>query len=131
MAKGDIHIVNLPYFLTIGKKRYSCNLNQYRNAHYRLTNAMKKQFKDEITDEVLALPENMQQVKIHYKVFYENKRKFDLDNVVSVISKFAQDALVELGRLPDDNYEHIVQITGTFGGVDRENPRVEMRIKEI
>jgi Holliday junction resolvase RusA-like endonuclease len=131
MAKGDIHIVNLPYFLTIGKKRYSCNLNQYRNAHYRLTNAMKKQFKDEITNDVLDLPENMQQVKIHYRVFYENKRKFDLDNVVSVISKFAQDALVELGRLPDDNYEHIVQITGTFGGVDRDNPRVEMRIKEI
>jgi hypothetical protein len=131
MAVGDIHIVNLPYFLTIGKKRYSCNLNQYKNAHYRLTNTMKKQFKDEITDDVLDLPEDMHKVKIHYKVYYENKRLFDLDNVVSVISKFAQDALVELGRLPDDNYQHIVQITGTFGGVDRENPRVEMRIKEI
>jgi len=131
VAKGDIHIVNLPYFLTLGRKRYSCNLNQYRNSHYRLTNAMKKKFKDEIAEEILKLPEGLDRIKIHYKIYYENARKFDLDNVVAIVSKFAQDALVELGRLPDDNYEHIVQITGTFGGIDRDNPRVEMRIKEI
>lgn len=92
---------------------------------------MKKKFKDEIAEEILKLPEGLDRIKIHYKIYYENARKFDLDNVVAIVSKFAQDALVELGRLPDDNYEHIVQITGTFGGIDRDNPRVEMRIKEI
>ena len=127
----DIYIINLPYFLKIGKQRYSCNLNGYRNAHYRVTNAMKKKFKEIITPQVEKLPRFEKPIKIHYKIFYENKRLFDIDNVVSVIAKFSQDALTELGVIPDDNYKHIIQITGTFGGVDRENPRIEMRIKEV
>jgi len=127
----DIYIINLPYFLTIGKKRYSCNLNGYRNAHYRVTNSMKKKFKELIKDQVEALPRFCNPIRIHYKIFYENKRLFDIDNVLSVVAKFSQDALTELGVIPDDNYKHIKQITGTFGGVDKENPRVEMRIKEI
>jgi len=130
MATGDIHSLELPYFITLGKKRHSCNLNQYRQAHYRVTNALKKEFKEIITDDVLDLPV-MERVKIHYIIHYENKRLFDIDNIVSVISKYAQDALVELGRLPDDNYKYIVQITGTVGEVDKENPHVEMRIKEL
>ncbi len=130
MAKGDIHSLELPYFITLGKKRHSCNLNQYRQAHYRVTNALKKEFKEIITDDVLDLPV-MEQVKIHYIIHYENKRLFDIDNIMSVISKYAQDALVELGRLPDDNYQHIIQITGTVGVINKENPHIEMRIKEI
>ena len=128
---SKIYVIDLPYFITIGKKRYSCNLNGYRNAHYRVTNAMKKKFKEIIKPQVDKLPRFENPIKIHYKIFYENKRLFDIDNIVSVVAKFSQDALTELGVIPDDNYKHIVQITGTFGGVDRENPRIEMRIKEI
>lgn len=130
MAKGDIHCITLPYFIQLGKKRHSCNLNQYRQAHYRVTNALKKEFKEIITDDVLDLPV-MEIVKIHYVIHYENKRLFDIDNIVSIVSKFAKDALVELGRLPDDDFRHIIQITGTVGEIDKENPHVEMRIKEI
>jgi len=130
MAKGDVYKLNLPYFLQVGKKRYPCNLNTYRNAHYRLTNAMKKRFKHEVEDQIRELPP-LEKIQIHYKIYYENKRKFDIDNVMSVISKFAQDAIVETGILPDDNYEHIVKIAGSFGGVDKDNPRVEMWIKEV
>ena len=132
MAKGQIYTINVPYFIKIGKKRYSCNLNQYKNAHYRLTNSMKKEFKELITDDIIdILPENMQKIKIHFKIFYENKRLWDIDNILSIVSKFSCDALTELGRIPDDNYKHIIQITGTFGGVGKENPRVEMRIKHL
>lgn len=92
---------------------------------------MKKKFKEIIKPQVDKLPRFENPIKIHYKIFYENKRLFDIDNIVSVVAKFSQDALTELGVIPDDNYKHIVQITGTFGGVDRENPRIEMRIKEI
>jgi len=130
MAKGDIHSLKVPYFMTLRNKRHSLNLNQYRNAHYQLTNKLKREFKDIITDDVLDLPV-MSKVKIHYKIFYENKRLFDLDNIASVVSKFTQDALVELGRLPDDNYQHIQQITATFGGVSKNDAYVEVRIKEI
>jgi len=127
---GRVFKIDLPYFITLGKKRYSCNLNQYRNAHYRVTNAMKREFKELIREAVEELPK-LQKVKLYYKIFYENNRLFDIDNIVSVVSKFTQDALVELGALPEDNYKHIVKITGVFGGVDRENPRIELWIKEI
>lgn len=132
MALGDIHTLELPYFIVLPgkKKRYSCNLNQYKTTHYRITNALKKEFKDIITNDVLDLPV-MKRIKIHYIVHYENKRMFDIDNIVSVVGKFAQDALVELGRIPEDNFMHIVQITGTVGAINRDNPHVEMRIKEI
>lgn len=130
METSKTYVIDLPYFITIGKKRYSCNLNGYRNAHYRVSNAMKKKFKAIIKPQVDKLPRFENPIKIHYKIFYENNRLFDIDNIVSVVSKFSQDALTELGVISDDNYKHIVQITGTFGGVDRENPRVEMIIKE-
>jgi len=91
---------------------------------------MKKEFKEIITDDVLDLP-IMDKVKLHFVMHYENARKFDIDNFLSIVSKFSCDALVELGRLPDDDYTHIVQVTGTVGSLDRENPHVEMRIKEI
>lgn len=91
---------------------------------------MKKEFKELIMDDVIDLPE-MERVKLHFVIHYENKRKFDIDNILSIVAKFSCDALVELGRLPDDNFDHIVQITSTVGEIDRENPHIEMRIKEI
>lgn len=130
MASGTIHTLKVPYFIVLRGKRYSCNLNSYKNTHYRTTNAMKKEFKEIITDDVLDLP-IMDKVKLHFVMHYENARKFDIDNFLSIVSKFSCDALVELGRLPDDDYTHIVQVTGTVGSLDRENPHVEMRIKEI
>ena len=130
MASGDIHIIKVPYFITLKNKRYSCNLNGYKNTHYRTTNAMKKEFKEIITDDVLDLPV-MTRVKLHFVMHYENLRKFDIDNFLSIVSKFSCDALVELGRLPDDNFDHIVQVTGTVGAIDRDNPHIELRIKEI
>ena len=92
---------------------------------------MKKKFKELIREQVEELPRFEKPIKIHYKIFYENNRLFDIDNIVSIVAKFSQDALTELGVIEDDNYKNIAQITGTFGGVDRDNPRIEMRIKEI
>ena len=130
MAIGDIHSLELPYFITINNNKHACNLNKYKSLHYRVTNAMKKEFKEIITDAVIDLPV-MERVKIHYIIHYENKRLFDIDNIISIVSKYAQDALVELGRLEDDNYKYIVQITGTVGEINKQNPHIEMRIKEI
>jgi len=130
MAVGDIHVLRVPYFLTVRGKRHSLNLNTYRNSHYQLTNKLKRQFKDIVTDDVLDLPV-MDKIKIHYKIHYENLRKYDIDNIMSIISKFFQDSLTELGRIPDDNFEHIVQITGTVGEVSKNDAHVEVRIKEI
>jgi hypothetical protein len=47
------------------------------------------------------------------------------------VDKFFADALVELGKLPDDNYLHVPEINFRMGAIDSSNPRVEIFIKEI
>ena len=70
-------------------------------------------------------------VKTTYYIYYPNKRKFDLDNVGSVTAKFFQDALVEFDKLPDDNYDYVKEVMFKFGGIDKDNPRVEVEIEEV
>ena len=80
--------------------------------------------------QILALP-RMDKVIIDYVLFPKSRRKTDLGNVLSVHQKFCEDALVEHGCLVDDDYKHILETRFRFGFVDKENPRVEIIIKEI
>lgn len=68
---------------------------------------------------------------IVYTLYPKTKHLSDLDNVCSVHAKFFQDALVELKKIPDDNYNYIVSTKFLFGSIDPENPRVEIDIEEI
>ena len=63
-----------------------------------------------------------------YTVFPATNRKFDLANVLSIVQKFTDDALIEFGFIPDDSYKIIPKIDYRFGKVDKENPRVELEI---
>lgn len=67
-------------------------------------------------------------VEMHYLWIVPNK-KTDRDNV-AFAKKFVQDALVQCGVLKDDGWKHIVGFSDRFE-VDRENPRIEVLIKEI
>lgn len=63
----------------------------------------------------------MQRACIEYHWHEPNKRR-DLDNITFAI-KFANDALVEAGILPDDGWDEIGMITHTFA-VDAKEPRL-------
>jgi len=91
---------------------------------------MKIKYKEVMAEQVLALPK-MDKVIIDYILYPKTKHLCDLDNILSVHSKFIQDSLVELDRLPDDNYLHILESRFRFGEIDKLNPRVEIIIKEI
>jgi len=67
------------------------------------------------------------QIKINY-VYYANKKGTDLDNFVGMARKFFQDALSEFGLIEDDNTNIIIASSEIYGGIDRENPRVEAEI---
>lgn len=67
-------------------------------------------------------------VVMHY-TWYERDRRRDKDNI-AFAKKFIQDALVKAGILENDGWEQIEGFTDSFR-VDRENPRVEVEIKEI
>lgn len=66
--------------------------------------------------------------KFTYTVFPATKRAFDLGNVLPIIQKFCDDALIDLGVIKDDNWNIVQEIDYRFGAIDKEDPRVELEI---
>ncbi len=123
----EISKVDLPLKMIIGRKNYALNLNFYRNAHYQILNKMKVDFTKAIEPELVKLPV-LKKAELKYSYFPGSLRLSDVANVCSIVDKFFCDALVKAGRLPDDNYMYLPKITYSLGGVDKNNPRVEVRI---
>ena len=42
-----------------------------------------------------------------------------------------QDAIVECGLIPDDNVNYIVENKEVYGGIDKDNPRIEAFITAV
>ena len=124
-------LISLPYFVLTGKKekRFYVNLNIYRNAHHFTLNSAKVTFKEIVQDQIDRLP-LLNRIKLHYRVFAPSNRKIDTMNVGSIADKFFCDALVESGKISDDNYDFVVYNGFEFGGIDKENLCVEVSIEE-
>lgn len=112
------------------KKDFIFNLNVYRISHYRTLNTMKIRYKAYMYEQISKLP-ILDKIAINYVYYPGTRRRTDLGNVIAVHQKFFEDALVEHGKLKDDDYTHIIQTRNDFGGLDKKNPRVEIIIKEI
>ena len=52
-------------------------------------------------------------------------------NVISVIDKFFQDALVERGCIEADDLSIVIEVNSKYIGIDKENPRLEVTITKI
>lgn len=114
-----------------GKPRYfTLNLNQYRNGNYHILNKAKVVFKEQMGRQIRLLP-YLTSISLTYVVYPPTNAIFDVGNVCSIVDKFFCDALVEYGKLPDDNYKHIPIVAFKIGHIDRENPRVEIKIKDL
>lgn len=68
---------------------------------------------------------------ITYILYSGSKRRRDLRNITTVIDKFLCDALVAYGIIPDDNCNICNGFMDLYGGIDKDNPRVEVYINEI
>jgi len=110
--------------------KFILNLNTYRNTHYQTLNNVKKNYKQWMSSQIENLPFIDVPVSITFTLFPKSKRRTDLTNVLSIHDKFFCDALVELGKLEDDDYYWIPEVIYKFGCVDKENPRVEILIIE-
>lgn len=123
--------ISLPTHLVMGKrnpKNVPLNLNHYRNAHPATLNNMKIMFK-EIVKTKLSIYKFTEPVKITYVLFIGSLVKVDISNVLSIVDKYFQDALVELGTIENDNWEFVKEVSFKFGGLDRNNPRVEAQVE--
>lgn len=63
-------------------------------------------------------------ISVHLTVYGDTKRKFDLSNKAESV----MDLLVDAKILADDNYEVVPHLILSYGGIDKENPRCEIRI---
>ncbi len=114
-------------------KNFYFNLNNYRNWHYQVSNNLKKWYKETAHVALCEsdLPRHNKLIKLEYVLWKGSKRKMDRGNVLSVHEKFFCDALTELGYIPDDNDDYIESSFFRTGGIDRENPRVDIIIEGV
>ena len=95
-------------YVMVGNKKFSLNLNDYRNTHYQVLNKAKIIFKNQL---LINYPElariKAQRIEIQYFIERCDNRIFDTKNVESIVDKFFCDALVESGCIPDDNYNYV------------------------
>lgn len=123
-------IYNSPLKVLASKvKTWILNLNQYRNTHFRTLNTVKINYKLALSKQINSSPK-YDKIACVYTVYPETKRLFDIGNVCCIHQKFFEDALVELGKLPDDNYNYIPTVIYQFGGIDANNPRVTIEVLE-
>ena len=116
------------------KKKFILNLNNYRNAHYRVLSIAKKTYSDDLVEMIEKwddIPRFDNPVDLEYVYYAKSNRRVDVSNPCSIIDKFTCDALVKVGILEDDSSKQIKSITYVYGGVDKENPRCRLTIKEI
>ena len=111
-------------------KKFILNLNNYRNTHFRVLTKAKKEYSALLAPQ-LRNKQCFDKVKLTYTLYPKTARILDVSNPCSIIDKFACDALVQNGVLPDDNYKHVVEISFKFGAVDKDNPRCELSIDEF
>lgn len=111
------------------------NLNDYIAAERanRHKGAKMKASNENIV--VAAVWQCMRGVQIDKPVFMEytwveKNRRRDLDNISSFGRKVIQDALVTAGVLKDDGWKYVVGFSDRFQ-VDKDNPRIEVKIKEV
>ena len=109
-------------------KKGSINVNWYRNVHYHQSNQAKIKFKSLIQGQLDSFDPIDGQIKIKYTLFAKHNNSPDLDNFIGTVKKFFQDALVDSGLIEDDNVNIIVANSEYYGGVDKNNPRVEAEI---
>src|SRR5690606_11199449 len=124
-------IISLPLRIPISKKKkFSLNLNYYRNAHYQELSKAKNRFTELVLDKIKHLPE-MEGCSLEYVLYPANRQRYDVSNVCSVIDKFFTDTLVICNRLEDDNYKLVPKVKYTFGAVDPQNPRCDVIIRPL
>lgn len=128
-----VTILESPLFIQLSKNRkFILNLNNYRNMYFRTLNTSKIAYKETMKEQILdQIPIPLDKIAIQYKVFKGDRRRFDIGNVASVHQKYFEDAIVELGKLPDDRHENLPLTFFSFGGVSTDRPRVEITIYDL
>ena len=114
---------------TMKDKKVHLNFNTMKNQHYLVYNQAKQLYKAEMAEQLKGVKFE-KPIDIKYTFYKGSNRRVDRNNFIFIIDKFFCDALTELGCIPDDNDDFIHCTHNYSGGLDRENPRVDIEIIE-
>lgn len=114
-------------FKTKPDKTFFVGLNWYRNAHHVEQNNVKKHYQELVTEQLTG--EVFDQYQLTSELFYKNTA-CDGHNTV-IIEKFLLDALQTGNAVKNDNVKHHMGTCWSVAGQDKENPRLEITIKEV
>ena len=113
------------------KKKFILNLNNYRNAHYRVLSISKRLYSENLVPRLKGFNSFTEPVSLTYTYYARSKRRLDISNPCSIIDKFTCDALVKAEILEDDSFKQIKEVVYKFGGVEKDNPRCELVISKF
>ena len=91
---------------------------------------MKKYFQELVLEQLPPVEQQLKQFTVNYKVYYKSP-VCDGSNIVALIEKFYLDAIKVHGLISDDNVNYHLGSTWSVAGQDKDDPRVEITIKEI
>lgn len=127
---------NRTYEITI--YGFDSGLNEVLNGvHFdyrlkRVVNPVKKK-NDELIIKQIRFRSELRNIKtpilIHYRIYAKDKRR-DRMNIASAFDKSFEDALQKAGMLSNDNWTSVYGATFEFY-IDKDNPRIEVRIEEV
>ena len=120
--------LELPIYYSYGDKTVLVNLNWSRNAHYHILNKAKKHYHKLVADRLKEFEPIAGQYRVSYVYYYKNKAS-DGGNVAAQIEKYILDALQEMGLVENDNVTFHIGSRWDIGGLDKENPRMEITIR--
>lgn len=118
----------VPLFVQPAKKKYHINLNQYRNWHYQVSNMVKKEYLNQVKNQIENIKFNSK-ISLIFTLYKGSARKMDRANILSIHEKFFCDALVHCGCIEDDNDDYITSTHYYSGGIDKDNPRVQIEVQ--
>ena len=113
------------------KKKFILNLNNYRNAHYRVLSISKSLYSDNLVPRLKDFDRFTEPVSLTYTYYARSNRRLDISNPCSIIDKFTCDALVKAEILEDDSFKQIKEVVYKFGGGEKDNPRCELVISKF
>ena len=113
------------------KKKFILNLNNYRNAHYRVLSISKRLYSENLVPRLKGFDRFTEPVSLTYTYYARSKRRLDISNPCSIIDKFTCDALVKAEILEDDSFRQIKEVVYKFGGVEKDNPRCKLVISKF
>ena len=111
------------------RKKFILNLNNYRNAHFRVLSKAKNSYNILVARIAPKIDYKIVRCKLTYEYYHGSARKVDVSNPCTVIDKFSCDGLTHIGYWDDDDSKTIHEVKYVFKGIDRDNPRCDLIIE--